>query len=105
MELVLHPEMFTNNVYAVRYGNREALFTIIDEEFQGHNTLGRVNRITALVREYDEQEKETGALLCTTVIGMGDGIVGVKSDNPALRGDLMTHENMEQCVVVLYEDE
>jgi hypothetical protein len=105
MELTLHPDMFVNNRYTVVYGNREALFTIIDEEFAGNSRLGRINRITVLVREFSTTGKETGTVLCTTVIGLGDGIVGVRSDNPALRGKLLTHENMEQCVVKLYEDE
>jgi hypothetical protein len=105
MEIVLQPEMFVNNRYTVVYGNREALFTIIDEEFFGNNHLGRINRITVLVREFDTTGKEAGAVLGTTVIGLADGIVGVRSDVPALKGRLLTHENMEQCVVELYEDE
>jgi hypothetical protein len=97
--------MFVNNQYAIAYGNREALFTIIDEEFAGNNRLGRINRIIILVREFDTTRKETGAVLCTTIIGLGDGVVGVESNDPALRGNVLTHENMEQCVLVLYEDE
>jgi hypothetical protein len=105
MELVLRPEMFVNNRYTIAYGSREALFTIIDEEFSGNNHLGRINRITVLVREFSITGKETGAFLCTTVIGLGDGTVGVRSDDPLLKGKLLTHENMEQCVITLYEDE
>jgi hypothetical protein len=104
MELILHPEMFVNNRYTAVYGNREALFTIVDEEFFGNNHLGRINRITVLVREFTAAGKEADAVLCTTVIGLGDGIVGVRSDNPVLKGKLLTQENMEQCVVELYED-
>jgi hypothetical protein len=105
MELILHPDMFVNNRYAVVYGNREALFTIIDEEFAGNNRFGRINRMTVLVRKFDTDGTEAGAALCTTVIGLGDGIVGVRSEDPSLRGKLLTHENMEQCVITLYEDE
>jgi hypothetical protein len=105
MELILHPDMFVNNRYTVSYGNREALFTVIDEEFSGNNHLGRVNRVTVLVREFDTAGKESGAVLCTTVIGLADGIVGVRSGDPLLKGKLLTHENMEQCIVELYEDE
>jgi hypothetical protein len=105
MEIVLYPEMFVNNRYTVTYGNREALFTIIDEEFAGNNHLGRINRITVLVREFSTAGKETGAVFCTTVIVMADGIVGVRSDDSALKGKLFTHENMEQCVVTLYSEE
>jgi hypothetical protein len=105
MELTLRPDLFVNNRYTMVYGNREALFTIIDEEFFGNNRLGRINRITVLVRKFTMAGKEDGAVLCTTVIGLGDGIVGVRSDNPALKGKLLTHENMEQCVIELYQDE
>jgi hypothetical protein len=105
MEIILSKDMFVNDKYSVQYGNREAMFTIIDEEFSGLNNLARVNRITVLVREFDNNGVEKGAVLCTTVIGLGDGIVGVKSDVPALRGKLLTQDNMEQCVVELHEDE
>jgi hypothetical protein len=104
MELILSLEMFVNNRYTITYGNREALFTIIDEEFFGNNRLGRINRVTVLVRRFDTAGAETDAALCTTVIGIGDGVVGVRSDNPALRGKLLTKDNMDRCVVELYED-
>jgi hypothetical protein len=104
MEVVLAKDMFENNKCLVAYGNREALFTIVDEELFGNNRLGRINRITVLVREFSAAGKEAGAALCTTVIGLGDGIVGVRSDDASLKGKLLTHENMARCVVELYED-
>jgi hypothetical protein len=105
MEIILSKDMFVNNKYSVQYGNREALFTIIDEEFAGLNNLGRINRITVLVRIFNTRGEELSVTLCTTVIGLGDGIVGIKTNVPALRGKLLTQDNMEQCVVELYEDE
>jgi len=103
MEIVLKEEDFVNNEYSVVYGNRKAVFTIIDEEFAGLNRLGRINRINVLVYEYDDDGNVSASSLCTSIIGIGDGIVGVKTDVPELRGKLMTHENMTQCVVELYE--
>jgi hypothetical protein len=97
--------MFVNNKCTVTYGNREALFTIIDEEFFGNNRLGRINRITVLVRKFAATGKETAARLCTTVIGVGDGTVGVRSNDPDLRGKLLTKDNMEQCEIILSEDD
>jgi hypothetical protein len=105
MEIILRKYMFVNDKYLVQYGNREALFTIIDEEFAGLNNLGRINRVTVLVRIFNTRKKEVSVTLCTAVIGLGDGIVGVKTDVPALHGKLLTQDNMEQCVVELYEDE
>jgi len=105
MEITLNSNMFLNNKYITSYGNKEAMFTIIDEEFAGNNTLGRLNRIAVLVRKLDKTGKELGARMCTTIIGLGDGVVGVFSSNPDLKGKVMTKDNMEQCTVVLYEDE
>ena len=105
MEITLKEEMFTNNEYTVSYGRREALFIIVDEEFPGNNRLARINRINVLVREFDGQGKEKDAALCTCVIGLGDGIVGIRSKDPALRGSLLTRENMEHCTVELVENE
>jgi hypothetical protein len=42
--------------------------------------------------------------MCTTVIGYGDGVVGVRTDIKELRGKLLTKDNMSYCVVELFED-
>ena len=104
MEVRLRQDMFVNNKYHVSYGNREAMFTIVDETFAGLNNIGRINRITVLVRRFESNGNENDARLCTTVIGIGDGIVGVMSSNPKLLGKTMNKDNMEECVVLLYED-
>lgn len=100
MELILNEDKFVNNTYTVTYGNREAVFTIIDEEL---NNGCRINRINILVKEFDDEGKALTAKFCTSVIGLGDGTVGVKTDEPNLRGKLLTHENMDRCIVELYE--
>jgi hypothetical protein len=105
MYLVLTEDLFVNDRYTDAYGNREARFTIIDEEFPGNNQLGRINRITVLVRDMHPDGTAGDARFCTTVIGLGDGYVGVMSDLPELRGKLMTRYNMAQCVVELVEGE
>lgn len=105
VQLVLQADKFVNNKFAFPYGNREALFTIVDEEFAGHNRLGRINRITVLVRKLSLTGKEIGAQFCTTVIGLGDGVVGIRSGNPDLRSQLLNKDNMEQCVISLFEDD
>jgi hypothetical protein len=98
IQLILKPEDFKNNKFIHYYGDRAAMFTIIDEEFKGHNRLGKINRITVLAGKSGE------AQFCTTVIGMGDGVIGIRTDNPELRGKLLNKDNMEQCVILLYED-
>jgi hypothetical protein len=49
--------------------------------------------------------QETNAQFCTTVIGLGDGVVGIRSDDPALRSKLLNKDNMGECVILLFEDE
>jgi hypothetical protein len=104
IQITLKESDFENNKFTFSYGNREALFTIVDEEFAGHNTLGRINRMTVLVRKLALAEDEMEAQLCTSVIGVGDGVVGIRSDDPGLLGKLLNKDNMTQCVVELYED-
>lgn len=105
MEIILTEDLFVNNKFTVNYGNRSAAFTIVDEELFGNNRLGRINRITVLVSAFDETGTKIDEMFCTTVIGLGDGIIGVHSEVSELRGKLLTHENMSHCVVELYEDE
>ncbi len=104
-DLILRESEFVNNKFYFSYGVRkQAMFTIVDETFQGNdNGLGRVNRLTCMVRNLAVDGTVLSANLVGLVIGLGDGRVGVMSQVPELRGQLMTHENMEQCVVTLYE--
>jgi hypothetical protein len=104
MELILSEDLFVNGKYAVSYGgNKQALFTIVDETFEGNNGIGRVNRIVTLIREIDALGKAGDGVYCTTVIGIGDGMVGVKTGYPELRGKLLSRDTMSRCVVELYE--
>jgi len=105
MQFILKPEMFVNRKFTISYGNREALFTIVDEDFFGKNSLGRLNVITIFVRKTDGSGKTFDAQYCTTIIGLGDGVVGIHSEDVSLRGKQLNKDNMERCVVELYEDE
>jgi hypothetical protein len=103
MRVKLDEGLFSSHEYTVNYSNKRATFIIVDEEFQGINNLGRVNRVNCVVRELDEEGGVTSSSIHPTVIGMSDGVVGVACEEPALRGELMTHENMGRCTVILYE--
>jgi hypothetical protein len=105
MDIVLKNSDFVNSKLYVTYGVRqEAMFTIIDETFAGLNTLGNINRVTCMVRKLDANGGILRASMAAMVIGIGDGQVGITSADASLRGKLLTHDNMEQCVVTLYED-
>jgi hypothetical protein len=105
MTLTLTKGMFVNNRYEVFYKNRTALFTVVDEEYKGLNHLGKVDRITVLVTVRNSDGTVKDIILGTTVIGLGDGVVSIRSEDTALWGKLFTQHNMDKCVVELYEDE
>jgi hypothetical protein len=97
--------MFVNNRYEVNYKRRTALFTLIDEEYKGLNRLGKVDRVTVLVTIKNSAGAAADIILGTTVIGLGDSVVSVSSEDRTLWGKLLTQHNMDKCVVELYEDE
>jgi hypothetical protein len=100
MEVRLWEGAFTNNTCVVPYGdNMEATFTIVDEEFSGANTIARINQIVISIKDLGTGEIRIG----TAVIGLGDGVVGVMTDEASLRGKLLNKDNMTLCVVELYE--
>jgi hypothetical protein len=104
MEIQLDESLFVNNVYSIRYGeDKEAMFTIVDEEFPGNGRIGKIDGITVLTRTYDAQGRVSPATLRFGVIGIGDGVVGVTSSNAALRGTLLKRSNMTEVTVILYE--
>jgi hypothetical protein len=104
MELQLSEDLFVHNEYSLRYGeDREALFTIVDEAFPGNGRIGTIDVITILTRAYDAQGNVSSATLRFGVVGIGDGVVGVKSSHADLRGKHLKKSNMTQCVVELYE--
>ena len=102
-QIVLQEDMFTNNKFIYSHGGNEILFTIVDEVFSGHNRLGRINRITILSRRSDASGQMIDEGFRPTVIGMGDGIIGIKSGAPELRGQLLTKDNMDRCIIEVYE--
>jgi hypothetical protein len=105
MTLVLKPEMFTNNKYRIAFGNnREAEFTIVDETFESLGNQARINRINVFVYTRTVDDEITDATLGFGIVGIGNGVFGVMSNDIELRGQQLTHENMERCVVDLYED-
>lgn len=107
MTLQLRQANFVNDTYKVRYNNnsREAEFRIVDEEFPALSRVVVNNRIIVFITEYDANGDVKGTYLKSSVIGIGDGIVGVQSDIASLRGKVLSKDNMESCTVELYESE
>ena len=107
MRMRLNIEEFVNDKLLVTYGvdnSRQALFTIVDEEYQGNRRIGRINKITILTRTVDNEGNVSDAQLQSGVIGMGNGTVGVIADDVSLLGQVLSKDNMDKVTIWLYEE-
>jgi hypothetical protein len=105
MKVQLNINHFENNKFTVAFDeDKEALFTIVDTSFEGNGDIGNISVITVLVREITLDGSPSGASLRIPIIGMGDGVVGVTTRNPALRGLRLNVNNMAECLVLLGEE-
>ena len=95
---------FTNDVASIPYSeNREAELTIVDESFKGSNTIGDVNVIICIVYQYDNNKNIIDRLHATNIIGMGDSVLGIRTENPQLLGMVLNKDNMAECFLELVE--
>lgn len=104
MRFILNEDLFENGSYSVEYGAKKATFTIVDEDYSGSGGLSLViNRMLCIIEEFDEDGELLDETFGSLVIGIGDTNVAVTTEDPAIRGKLLTRDNMSQCVVELYE--
>ena len=104
MDISLSQSQFVDGRYTVDFGtNQKATFIVVNESFYGNNNLGVVNRINIFIESFDTNGVKTGASFSTSVIGIGDALAGVLTDNEDLLGELLTWDNLSQCVIRLYE--
>lgn len=103
MTLTLNEDLFENGEYRLQYGLKTAIFSIIDEEFTGITGTAKIDRMLCTIQTFDETGEKTNEELGSLVIGLGDKNIAVTSDDDGIRGKLMTKDNMELCVVELYE--
>jgi len=100
-------DQFVNNKFTIDYGvNKRATFINVDEKFAGENSLGHVFRINIFTETFDNSGVKISADFSTSVIGIGDMIAGVfpvDENDVELLGQLLNFDNMERCVVRLYE--
>jgi len=105
MKVKLDISQFENDRLVVSYGSdRQALFTIVDEEYQGQSSAASVNKINILTRTVSGDGTVSDAKLQSGIIGLGNGTVGVITDDPSLLGKVLTKDNMSRVTVWLYED-
>ena len=104
MDIRLQKTEFVDGRYSVSYGtNKKATFIVVQESFYGNNDLGVVDRVNLFIETFNTDGSKAGGNFSTSVIGIGDAIAGVLTESEDLLGSLLTWDNMEQCVVRLYE--
>jgi len=104
MIVPLTKALFENETARIPYGgNKEAELLIIDEAFPGSDAIGVVTMVAVFVRQKDDAGNTVSLTRCTNIIGLGDGVAGIRTDVPELLGKVLTGDNMEQCSLELVE--
>jgi len=104
MDIRLTQSKFVDGRYAVEFGvNKTATFIVVNESFYGNNKLGVVDRINIFVESFTPDGEKIAGNFSTSIIGIGDSFAGVLTDNTELLGKLLSWDNLEQCVIRLYE--
>ena len=104
MDIQLQKSNFVDDRYSQTFGvNKKATFIVVKESFYGNNNLGIVDRINIFIESFDIEGNKIDGSFSTSVIGVGDNLAGILTEDSTLLGKTLTWDNMEQCVVRLYE--
>ena len=104
MDIQLKQSQFVDDRFSQSFGsNKRATFIVVKEAFYGNNKLGTVNRVNIFIESFDSNKEKIGGSFATSIIGIGDGAAGVFSEDSSLLGKVLSWDNMESCVIRLYE--
>lgn len=104
MDIQLSKSSFIDNRFEQIFGvNKKATFIVVKESFHGNNNLGVVDRVNIFIETFNSQNEKIDGSFSTSIIGVGDSICGIFTEDSTLLGKTLTWDNMEQCVIRLYE--
>jgi len=104
MDIQLKQNNFIDGRFSQSFGeNKKATFIVVNEAFHGNNKLGVIDRVNIFIESFDTEGVKIDGSFSTSVIGIGDAIAGIMTEDPDLLGKTMTFDNMENCVIRLYE--
>jgi len=104
MDIQVKKAQFVDGRVSFDFGvNKRATFIVVNESFYGNNTLGVIDRINIFVESLDENGDKISGAFSTSVIGIGDGFSGILTDDATLLGKTLSWDNIELCVIRLYE--
>lgn len=104
MDIQLRKTDFVDGRFTQAFGiNRKATFIVVNESFYGNNNLGVIDRVNIFVESFNAEGVKTEGSYSTSIIGIGDSLSGILTEDTTLLGKTLTYDNMEQCVIRLYE--
>ena len=104
MDVTIKKTQFVDGRFSLAYAaNKKATFIVVNESFYGNNNLGVLNRINIFVETFDAEGNKLSGSFSTSVIGLGDGISGILTEDKTLLGKTLSYANIESCVIRLYE--
>jgi len=106
MVITLTSDLFTNGEYSTIFsnGHKQAHFRIVHDDFSSGGRTITLNKVLIIIVTYGANGEEISRVIGSSIIGVGDTVVGVKSDYTELLGKELNEDNMSKCTVILYED-
>jgi hypothetical protein len=103
MDIQLSKSNFVDGRFSQNFAdNKRVTFIVVQESFHGNNRLGVVDRVNIFIELFDPEGKKIEGNFSSSVIGIGDALAGILTEEPTLLGKMLTWDNMEQCVIRLY---
>lgn len=86
--------------------NRTVTFVVVDEVFLASSSTGAKvdeQRVNVHVDKYDDSGNKIDGSYGTSIIGIGNQVIGILSDETSLLGKLLTYDNIESCTIRIYD--
>ena len=104
MDIKLSQAKFVDGRFTQEFGvNKRATFIVVNESFYGNNNLGVVDRVNIFIESFNTEGEKIDGGFSTSIIGIGDGLAGIITDDETLLSKTLNWNNMEQCTIRLYE--
>lgn len=101
--LSVSKDVFVNDTCICQVTNsRYIRFYSIDESYNTANGTVSINRIICELLEIDENGDTVGYSL-PNIIGMSNSVFSITTEKPSLEGQLLTLDNIEDCVLEYHD--
>lgn len=103
MRILLDKELMVSNFLRVPYGERRTfILNTVDEVFSSSGKSIAVKGCNLIIRE-ELSDGRYVDFICQSIIGMANRLMSIETEHSELLGKPLTLDNMDKCLVVLYE--